>query len=134
VLILDEPLNRLTKRILGGAIEVHRNLGPGLLESIYLPCLKFELSADRLAFVKQLAVPVIYKSKRLHAGYRIDLVVEDRVIVEVKAVDMLAPIHEAQVLTYLRLKRCPVGLLINFNVPRLMDGVKRLINPSMAVS
>jgi GxxExxY protein len=133
VLIGDARLNALTHRILGAAIEVHRVLGPGLLESIYLVCFEFELSQAGLAFVRQETVPIVYKSQRLACTYRVDLIVEDRVIVEVKAVDALLPVFEAQLLTYLRLKECPLGLLINFNVPRLMQGVKRRINPRMQV-
>jgi GxxExxY protein len=120
--------NDLTRSILAGAIEVHRTLGPGLLESTYQQCLQYELASRKLRFLTQQAVPIVYKGIRLDAKYRIDLIVEDRVIVEVKTLQEVAPIHKAQVLTYLRLTGCPAGLLINFNVPRLMDGVKRLIN------
>jgi GxxExxY protein len=133
VLIGDARLNALTHKILGAAIEVHRVLGPGLLESIYLACFEFELSQAGLAFVKQQSVPIIYKSQHLSCAYRVDLVVEDLVIVEVKAVEALLPVFEAQLLTYLRLKECPLGLLINFNVSRLMQGVKRCIHPKMQV-
>ncbi len=125
----DERLNALTAAILGAAIEVHRVLGPGLLESIYLACFQFELSERRLRFESQKPVPVVYKSIRLGAMHRIDLLIEDSVVVEVKAVDALLPVHQAQVLTYLRLTGCPAGLLVNFNVPRLTDGVRRLLNP-----
>jgi GxxExxY protein len=121
--------NGLTQRILGAAIEVHRHLGPGLLESIYQACLERELASCRLRFVVQRALPIVYKGARLDACCRIDLIVEDLVVVEVKAVAALDAVHRAQMLTYMRLAVCPVGLLINFNVPRLMDGVKRLINP-----
>jgi GxxExxY protein len=121
--------NGLTQRVLGAAIEVHRHLGPGLLESIYQACLERELASCRLRFVTQRAMPIVYKGVRLDACYRIDLIVEDLVVVEVKAVAALDAVHRAQMLTYMRLAGCPVGLLINFNVPRLMDGVKRLINP-----
>ena len=121
--------NCVTGKILGAAIDVHRTLGPGLLESIYLQCLQFELASRKLRFVLQRSIPIIYKGVRLDGGYRIDLIVEDLVVVEVKCVAALAPVNQAQVLTYLRLTGCPAGLLINFNVPRLTDGVKRLINP-----
>jgi len=121
--------NHITGQILAAAIEVHRVLGPGLLESIYVPPLHFELTARKLRFVTQRAVPIVYKGMALDAVYRIDLIVEDLVVVEVKAVASVAQVHQAQVLTYLALTDCPIGLLINFNVPRLMDGVKRLINP-----
>jgi GxxExxY protein len=129
VLANDERLNTLTAAIIGAAIEVHRILGPGLLESIYLACFQFELSARGLRFESQKLVPVVYKSIRLATMHRIDLLIEDSVVVEVKSVDALLPVHQAQVLTYLRLTGCPAGLLINFNVPRLTDGVKRLLNP-----
>jgi GxxExxY protein len=129
-MLLDNPeLNEITGKILGAAIEVHRVLGPGLLESIYAQCLHFELAAVGLRFVIQRAVPVRYKTARLDAVYRMDLIVEDCVVAEVKSVDSLTPVHSAQLLTYLRLTGCPAGLLINFNVPRLMNGVKRLVNP-----
>ena len=121
--------DRLTRTILGSAIEVHRHLGPGLLESIYHACLARELTSSKLRFVTQRMVPVVYKGTRLDACFRIDLIVEDLVVVEVKAVAALDAVHQAQALTYMKLARCPVGLLINFNVPRLMNGVKRLINP-----
>ena len=130
MLLDDAALNHLTGMILAAAIEVHRVLGPGLLESIYVECLEHELTSRGLRFVRQLTVPITYKGTRLGSSYRVDVIVEDRVIVEVKSVEALAPIHKAQVLTYLRLTGMPAGLLINFNVPRLMDGVKRLINPA----
>jgi GxxExxY protein len=120
--------NEITEGILSGAIEVHRALGPGLLESIYMPCLQFELTARKLRWVAQRAVPIVYKRMAMEASYRIDLVVEDRVVVEVKSAAAILAVHEAQLLTYMRLTEGLVGLLINFNVPRLMDGVKRLFN------
>ncbi len=126
--------NDLTHGILGAAIEVHRVLGPGLLESTYLPCLRFELGARKLKFVTQHPIPVVYKGIALDASYRLDLIVEDSVVVEVKSVATVLPVFEAQLLTYLHLTRCPVGLLINFNVPRLMDGVRRLVNPRAEVT
>jgi len=128
MLIDDFRINALTRRILGCAIEVHRVLGPGLLESIYLQCLQYELSTNGLRFVAQKGVPILYKGITLEACYRIDLIVEDIVVVEVKCVDALLPVHQAQTVTYLRLTGCPAALLINFNVPRLMDGVRRLLN------
>lgn len=128
-MLIDAPFNRITSEIIGSGIEVHRTLGPGLLESTYLPCLLLELRARKLGFVTQRAIPIVYKSTHVNAGYRIDLIVEDLVVVEIKSVAALLPVHQAQVLTYLSLTGCPVGLLINFNVPRLMDGVKRLLNP-----
>ena len=129
MLIEDRKLNELTGAILGAAIEVHRELGPGLLETSYVACMQHEFSARHIRFVPQLPVALTYKDKRLESVYRVDLVVEELVVVEVKSVDALAAIHTAQVLTYLRLTGCPAGLLINFNSTLLMQGVKRLINP-----
>lgn len=118
----------LTKRIIGAAIEVHRHLGPGLLESVYQECLARELAACRLSFVSQQSAPLSYKGVRLAASFRLDLVVEGLVVVEIKSVASICAIHQAQALTYMRIADCPVGLVINFNVPRLIDGVKRLVN------
>lgn len=120
--------NRLTQRIIGAAIEVHRHLGPGLLESIYQECLIRELALRQLSFAAQRSAPVVYKGVRLAASYRLDLIVEGVVVVEVKSVASFNAVHHAQTLTYMRIADCPVGLLINFNVPRLIDGVKRLVN------
>jgi GxxExxY protein len=125
---LDPRVNLVTSQIIGAAIEVHRHIGPGLLESTYMRCLQFELAGHNLHFAAQLAVPILYKGIHLDANYRIDLLVEGLVVVEVKSLDHLLPVHQAQVLTYMRIGGCPAGLLINFNVPRLIDGVKRLIN------
>jgi GxxExxY protein len=100
-----------------------------LLESIYTPCLQFELTARNLRFVAQRSIPIFYKGMSIAGCYRVDLIVEDLVVVEVKSAVAVLPVHQAQLLTYLSLTGCPVGLLINFNVPRLMDGVKRLLNP-----
>jgi GxxExxY protein len=116
----------LTERVIGAAIEVHRTLGPGLLESAYEECMCRELSLAGLEFRRQVELPVVYKGVKLSAGFRIDLCVDEEVIVELKAVDKLLPIHEAQILTYLRLSGYHTGLLINFNVPMLKDGLKRL--------
>jgi GxxExxY protein len=129
VLIDDPRINGVTNQILSAAIDVHRTLGPGLLESIYASCLRFELSTRNLRFVAEQAIPIRYKECRLEGQYRVDLVVEDLVVVEVKSVDALARVHEAQVLTYLKLTGCRAGLLINFNVPRLLNGVRRLLHP-----
>ena len=128
-MLADVPFNRITSEIIGGAIEVHRIVGPGVLESTYLPCLQFELTARKLRFVTQRAVPIVYKGMALDATYRIDLLVEDLVVVELKSLDRRLPVHQAQVLTYMGLTGCPAGLLITFNVAKLLDGVKRLINP-----
>lgn len=127
-MLIDASFNATTRRILNAAIEVHRTIGPGLLESAYLECLEFELAARKMRFERQRVVPIFYKGNRLVTTYRADLIVEDLVVVEVKSVAATLPIHEAQVITYLKLTGHAVGLLINFNVPRLMDGVKRLIN------
>jgi GxxExxY protein len=119
--------NELSKRVIGAAIEVHRQLGPGLLESAYEECLAYELQLRGIPFERQKALPLTYKDVRLDAGFRVDFLVDGKVVVELKATDALAPIHKAQVLTYLRLTGCKLGLLINFNVPLLKDGVKRLV-------
>ena len=127
-MVANATFNHITGEIIGGAIEVHRVLGPGLLESTYMPCLEYELSARKLRFVTGRTVPIVYKGIALNTAYRIDLLVEDLVVVELKSVERLLPVHQAQVLTYLGLTGCPLGLLINFNVPKLVDGVSRLIN------
>jgi GxxExxY protein len=128
-MLIDAPFNAITGEILSAAIEVHRTLGPGLLESTYTPCLQFELHARKLRFITQRSIPIVYKGIALDTSYRVDLIVEDMVIVETKSVAALLKVHEAQALTYMKLTDCPAGLLINFNVPRLMDGVKRLVLP-----
>jgi len=120
--------NEITEKIIGCAIEVNRALGPGLLESAYEACLFQELSVGDLEVQRQVSMPVIYKGKKLDVGYVIDLIVGGLVIVELKASEKLLPIHEAQLLTYLKLRGCTVGLLINFNVPALRQGIKRLVN------
>ncbi len=117
----------LSSGIRGAAIDVHRTLGPGLLESTYEECLCWELSSRGIAFQRQLALPVNYKGLRLECGYRIDLLVEEKVILELKAVETLLPIHEAQLLTYLKLSSCQLGFLMNFNVEFMKDGIKRLV-------
>ena len=126
-LSLDE-LKKITEAIIGTAIEVHRTLGPGLLESAYQTCLAFELIERGYKVEQQKPLPLIYKNVHLDCGYRLDLLVNEAVIVEIKAVEQLAPIHEAQLLSYLRLSGCKVGLLINFNVKLLKYGIKRLAN------
>lgn len=120
--------DRLTEMIIGAAIEVHRNTGPGLLESTYEECLCYELSQLDLSFQRQVALPVSYKGLKLDCGYRMDLVVEDAVILELKTVDRVLPVHVAQLLTYLKLSAKTVGLLLNFNEPVLKKGIKRLVN------
>lgn len=126
---MELALKDLTEKIIGAAIEVHRELGPGLLESAYEECLCFELSLRNLSFVRQHSLPIQYKSVAIDCSYRIDLIVRDRVIVEIKAVEQLIDIHEAQLLSYLRLGHWPVGLMINFNVARLADGIMRRVGP-----
>lgn len=121
-----EELNPLTSIIIGAAIEVHRQLGPGLLESAYEACLLHELRKRGLKAFAQVAQPLIYDGIEMEVGYRIDLLVEDSIIVELKAVDKLLPLHEAQLLTYLKLSGKKLGLLINFNVVRLVEGLKRM--------
>lgn len=121
----EEP-NSLTGKIIGAAIEVHRGLGPGLLESTYEACLIYELNLKKLKVEPQKSMPVFYKDVTLDCGYRADLVVENQVIVEIKSVSSIAAIHEAQVLSYLKLSGCKVGLLINFNVKMLKEGIRRI--------
>ena len=125
---LKEKADLLSHEIIGAAIEVHRLLGPGLLESAYEECLARELAVRDVAFERQVALPVQYKGIALDCAYRLDLVVEGLVIVELKAVGELAPIHEAQLLTYLRLTGLWLGLIINFNVPKLVEGIVRRVN------
>ncbi|SMO93921.1 GxxExxY protein [Gracilimonas mengyeensis] len=118
-------LNKITELIIGGAIEVHKYLGPGLLESSYEECLAYELKNTGLYLQRQVPVPVIYKDIHLDCGYRIDLLVENSVIIELKTVEALHPVHTAQILTYLKFANKPLGLLINFNVTLLKNGLKR---------
>ena len=120
-------INEITRLIIGSAIEVHKQLGPGLLESAYEECLAHELELNNLKFIRQKAVPVVYKDIKLDCGYRIDLLVENSVIVELKSVETLNPVHEAQILTYMKFAKKQIGLLINFNVTKLKDGLKRYI-------
>ena len=117
----------LSHQVLAACIEVHRELGPGLLESAYEECLCRELSLRSLAFTRQVPVPVVYKGVRLDCGYRLDIVVGDKLLLEIKSVDEIHPIHEAQLMTYLRLSGLRVGLLINFNVAILKEGVVRRV-------
>jgi GxxExxY protein len=121
-------INAITHEVIGAAIEVHRALGPGLLESAYLTCLCHELVLHNLPFQREQRVPVHYKTQELDCGYRVDLVVSDYVVVEVKAIDRVTAVHQAQLLTYLRLLNIRVGLLINFNVRSLRTGITRMIN------
>lgn len=120
-------LNKITELIIGCAIEVHKQLGPGLLESTYEACLFFELQKAGLHVIRQLGLPLIYKEIKLEEGYRLDFLVENKVVVELKCVEALNDVHTAQVLTYLKLSGAKIGLLINFNVLKLTNGIKRLI-------
>jgi len=121
-------INELTRRVIGAAIEVHKTLGPGLLESVYEECLCHEFDLQSFLYERQKQLPVEYKGVRLDCGFRLDVVVERQLILELKSCERLEPIHEAQLLTYLKLTGIKVGLLINFNVPVLRDGIKRIIN------
>jgi GxxExxY protein len=123
-MLIDETL---TEQIIGAAMEVHRQLGPGLMESVYQACLAHELDLRGIKWEREKLLPIIYKGAHLDCGYRLDFVVADKVIIELKAIDQLLPIHEAQLLTYLKISGCKVGLLINFNVPLLKHGIKRRV-------
>jgi len=122
------PVNEITGVIVNSAMKVHSLLGPGRLESAYQACLAYELRNRNFEVATEVALPVIYEGQKLEVGYRIDLVVEGRVVVEVKSVEAIHPIHQAQLLSYLRLSEIHVGLLINFNVLRLRDGIKRMVD------
>jgi GxxExxY protein len=120
--------NEIAKIIFASALKVHRKTGPGLLENAYEQCLFYELEKAGLYVEKQKVLPLIYENIKLDAGYRIDLIVNHKVIIEIKSVDALAPVHTAQVITYLKLSGCKLGILINFNMALLMDGFKRIVN------
>jgi len=120
--------NQITEIIIGCAIKVHRKLGPGLLESAYQECLMFELVKAQLNVIKEKPQPLIYEDVHLNCGYRIDLFVENTIVIEVKAVESLNDVHLAQILTYLKLTNCRYGLLLNFNVAKMTDGIKRIYN------
>jgi GxxExxY protein len=117
----------LSNRVIGCAIEVHKNLGPGLLESTYEQCLAHELSVADIPFKLQFSLPVEYKGTKLDCGYRVDLLVDNKIIVELKSIDRILPIHEAQLLTYMKLADVSIGLLMNFNVKYMKDGIKRMV-------
>ena len=130
----EEESNSITGKIIGAAIDIHRALGPGLLESAYEACLIYELRLRKLKVESQKAIPIFYKDVLLDCGYRADLVVEDQAIVEIKSVSNLASIHEAQLLSYLKLSGCKIGLLLNFNVKYLKEGIRRMkIQPPLCV-
>ena len=120
--------NQISEIIIGCAIEVHKGLEPGLLESVYRECLFYELVRTGLKVEKEKSLPVVYKEVKMDIGYRMDLLVEDKVVIELKSVEALNDVHIAQVLTYLKLSDCKLGLLINFNVVRLTLGIRRLVN------
>ncbi|NMB81075.1 MAG: GxxExxY protein [Ignavibacteria bacterium] len=120
-------INDITGEVIGAAIEVHKHLGPGMLESAYEECLCYELSVRGLKFEKQKPIPVVYKEIKLECGYRADLLVENEVVVELKSQDAILPVHEAQILTYLKFANKKIGLLINFNVPVLKNGIRRFV-------
>ena len=120
--------NEISKKIIGCAIEVHQQLGPGLLESAYQECLMYELTQTGLKVTKEQPMPVVYKEVRLNHGYRMDLVVENKVVVELKTVEYLTDVHTAQILTYLRLGNYKLGLILNFHVATLKQGIRRVIN------
>ena len=126
-----EKIDSITQTIIGAAIEIHKTLGPGLLETAYEACLVYDLGELGYKVEKQKPLPLIYKSVHLDCAYRLDLLVEDLVVVEIKAVDQVMPIHQAQVLSYLKLSGCKVGLLINFNVKLLKNGIQRIVNGTL---
>lgn len=126
-MVLDVEHDPVSNKVLGLAIEVHKHLGPGLLESVYEECLAFELRQQGIDFQRQVALPILYKGMPLDCAYRMDLVVERYLVIEIKAVEQLLPIHQAQLLTYLQLSILKFGLLLNFNVALLRDGIKRMI-------
>jgi GxxExxY protein len=121
-------INKLSSEIIGAAIEVHKSLGPGLLESAYEECLTHELGLREISVEKQVPMPVVYKGKKLDCGYRLDMIVENAIILELKSCDKIEQIHKAQLLTYLKLSDCRLGLLLNFNVPVMKDGIVRVVN------
>ena len=125
--IMDLVFEELTERIIGLAIIVHKELGPGLLENTYKQCLAYELKKANIKFQLEVNCPIIYKEVQISCGFRIDLLVEDKIVIELKCVDKIIPIHEAQLLTYMKLLNKRVGLVINFNEKLLKDGIKRMI-------
>jgi GxxExxY protein len=124
---MKQELEKITRAVIGAAIAVHKELGPGLLESTYEACLAYQLADDGWRVEQQKALPVKYRGVHLECGYRIDLLIENKVVIEIKAVESLKPIHQAQLLSYLKLSGCKVGLLINFNVRVLKNGIRRMV-------
>ena len=127
---MEASKDQLTAAVIGAGIEVHRTLGPGLFEAVYDECLAWELGSRGLRVGRQVAVPVVYKEVKLDASYRVDFLVERKLVVEVKAVERILPVHDAQVLTYMRMSGVAVGLLLNFNAAVLKDGIRRFVNTS----
>ena len=121
-------INKLSSKIIGAAIEVHKTLGPGLLESAYEECLCHELNRNNLSFERQKVLPIVYKGKRLDCGYKLDIVVENTIVLELKSCKQIKPIHKAQLLTYLKLSDLTLGLLLNFRVSVMRDGIVRIVN------
>lgn len=121
-------INKVSGQVIGAAIEVHKNIGPGLLESAYEKCLCRELEIQNIQYKSQVPVPIVYKGENLDCGYRLDLLVEDFLVIELKACERIEPIHKAQLLTYLRLMNKQLGLILNFNVPIMRDGLQRVVN------
>ena len=130
----EDEMGRLTGRVIGAAITVHRHLGPGLLESAYEECLGFELEWLGIEYRRQVPLPLEYRGHRLDCGYRMDLLVQNQLIIELKTVETILPVHEAQVMTYLRLMQCPLALLLNFNTTLLKHGIRRFILSELAFS
>lgn len=124
---MTDEINELTEAVIGSAIEVHKVLGPGLLESAYSECLAHELHQRNIPYAKEVPLPVYYKGINLDCGYRMDLVVDKRLVLEIKTVEIIMPVHKAQLLTYLKLSGIKIGLLINFNTPLLKNGIVRMI-------
>jgi GxxExxY protein len=127
LMVMEEPRDPLTQQVIGAAVEVHRVLGPGLLESAYEECLCLELSLMGIPFHRQVPLPIAYKGVTLECGYRMDLVVPERLVIEVKTVEKILSVHEAQLLTYLRLSGIKTGLLINFHTAMIKDGIRRMV-------
>jgi len=124
----NKNLNKITETIIGAAINVHRALGPGLLESAYEACMVYELAQAGLKVEQQKPLPIVYRGVKLECGYRMDLMIDNEIIVEIKSIEKLLPIHQAQLLSYLKLSNCRVGLLINFNIKVLKNGIQRVVN------
>ena len=124
---LPDSQEKVVSEIVDSLFAVHSNLGPGLLESVYEECLAFELSDRKINYQRQVSVPIQYRSRKLNLGFRLDLLIEDFLVIELKAVENLLPVHEAQLITYLKLAAKPIGLLVNFNVPMIKDGIHRLV-------